>query len=59
MKIANIVKESLHIFWSTCEFPARYHTRIYVLHKITMALKFMSHINSDLPVPVKKLQTPG
>ena len=34
-------------------------TRIYVLHKITIALKFMSYINSDLPVPVKKLQTPG
>ena len=34
-------------------------TRIYVLHKITIALKFMSYINSDLPVPVKKLQAPG
>ena len=34
-------------------------TRIYVLHKITIALKFMSYINSDLPVPVKKLQATG
>ena len=34
-------------------------TRIYVLHKITIALKFMSYINSDLPIPAKKLQTPG
>ena len=32
-------------------------TRIYVLHKITIALKFMSYINSDLPIPAKKLQT--
>ena len=34
-------------------------TRIYVLHKITIALKFMSYINSDLPIPTKKLKTPG
>ena len=34
-------------------------TRIYVLHKITIALKFMSYINSDLQIPTKKLQTPG
>ena len=34
-------------------------TRIYVLHKITIALKFMSYINSDVPIPAKKLQTPG
>ena len=34
-------------------------TRIYVLHKITIALKFMSYINSDLKIPAKKLQTPG
>ena len=34
-------------------------TRIYVLHKITIALKFMSCINSDLLIPAKKLQTPG
>ena len=34
-------------------------TRIYVLHKITIALKFMSYINSDLQIPAKKLQTPG
>ena len=34
-------------------------TRIYVLHKITIALKFMSYINSELPVPVRKLITPG
>ena len=34
-------------------------TRIYVLHKITIALKFMSYINSNLPIPAKKLQTPG
>ena len=34
-------------------------TRIYVLHKITIALKFISYINSDLPIPAKKLQTPG
>ena len=34
-------------------------TRIYVLHKITIALKFMFYINSDLPIPAKKLQTPG
>ena len=27
--------------------------------KITIALKFMSYINSDLPIPAKKLQTPG
>ena len=29
---------------------------IYALHKITIGLKFMSYINSDLPVPVKKPQ---
>ena len=29
----------------------------FVLHKITISLKFMSYINSDLPVPAKKLQT--
>ena len=34
-------------------------TRIYVLHKITIPLKFMSYINSDLLILVKKLQTPG
>ena len=34
-------------------------TRIYVLHKITIALKFMSYINSDLQIPAKKMQTPG
>ena len=34
-------------------------TRIYVLQKITIALKFMSDINSDLPIPAKNLQTPG
>ena len=34
-------------------------TRIYVLHKNTIALKFMSLVNSDLPIPAKKLQTPG
>ena len=34
-------------------------TSIYVLHKITIALKFMSYINSDLQIPAKKLQTPG
>ena len=34
-------------------------TRIYVLHKIMIALKFMSYINSDLPIPAKKLQTRG
>ena len=34
-------------------------TRIYVLHKITIALKFISYINSDLLIPAKKLQTPG
>ena len=33
--------------------------RIYVLHKITIVLKFMSYINSDLHIPAKKLQTPG
>ena len=33
-------------------------TRIYVLHKITIELKFMSCINSDLLIPEKKLQTP-
>ena len=33
--------------------------RIYVLHKITIALKFMSYINSDLQIHAKKLQTPG
>ena len=31
----------------------------FVPHKITIALKFMSYINSDLPIPAKKLQTPG
>ena len=30
-----------------------------VLHKITIALKFISYINSDLLIPAKKLQTPG
>ena len=34
-------------------------TRIYVLHKITIALKFMSYINSDLLIPARKLETPG
>ena len=34
-------------------------TKIYDLHKITIALKFMSYINFDLPIPAKKLQTPG
>ena len=34
-------------------------TRIYVQHKITIALKFMSYINSDLQIPAKKLETPG
>ena len=29
--------------------------RIYVLRKITIELKFMSYINSDLPIPAKKL----
>ena len=28
-------------------------TGIYVLHKITIALKFMSYINSDLLIPAK------
>ena len=32
---------------------AHYH------NKITIALKFMSYIDSDLPIPAKKLQTPG
>ena len=32
-------------------------TKIYVLHKITIPLKFMSYVNSDLPIPAKKLQT--
>ena len=27
------------------------NTRIYVPHKITIALKFMSYINSDLLIP--------
>ena len=31
-------------------------TRIYVLHKIMIALKFMFYINSDLPIPAKKPQ---
>ena len=34
-------------------------TRIYVQYKITIALKFMSSINSDLLIPAEKLQTPG
>ena len=34
-------------------------TRIYVLYKTTIALKFMSYINSDLLIPAKKLQTQG
>ena len=34
-------------------------TKIYGLHKITIALKFMFYINSDFPIPTKKLQTPG
>ena len=29
-------------------------TRIYFLHKITIALKFMSYINSDLPIPPRE-----
>ena len=33
-------------------------TRIYALHEITIALKFMSCVNSDLPIPAKKMQTP-
>ena len=33
--------------------------RIYVLHKITIALKFMFYMNSDLLILAKKLQTPG
>ena len=43
----------------TCFFQPVIRTRIYVLHKITIALKFMSYINSDFPIPAKKLQTPG
>ena len=31
-------------------------TRIYVQHKITIALKFLFYINSDLPIPAKKPQ---
>ena len=34
-------------------------TRIYVLHKITIALKLMSNITSDLLILEKKLQIPG
>ena len=34
-------------------------TRIHVLHKITIALEFMSYINSNLPIPADKLQIPG
>ena len=34
-------------------------SRIDVLYKIKIALKFMSYINSDLPIPAEKLQTPG
>ena len=34
-------------------------TRIYVLHKIAIALKCMSYKNSDLLITVKKLQNPG
>ena len=34
-------------------------TRIYVLLKITIALKFMFYINSDLLILAKKLETPG
>ena len=41
------------------EFQPVITTRIYVLYKITIALKFMSYINSDLQIPAKKLQTPG
>ena len=44
------------LYW---EFQPVITTRIYVLHKITIALKFMSYINSDLQIPAKKLQTPG
>ena len=50
------VRDHCHV---TGKFQPVITTRIYVLHKITIALKFMSYINSDLPVPVKKLQTPG
>ena len=39
------------------KLSGRYHN--YVLHKITIVLKFMSYMNSDLPVPLKKLQTLG
>ena len=31
-------------------------TRVYVLHKITIVLKFMSYINSNFLMPAKKLQ---
>ena len=41
---------------STGNFQPIITTRIYVLHKITTALKFMFYINSDLPIPAKKPQ---
>ena len=34
-------------------------TRIYALHKITIALKFMSYITSDLLIPSKKMEILG
>ena len=42
-----------------CIFQPVITTRIYALHNITIALKCMSYINSDLLIPAKKLQPPG
>ena len=41
---------------SNSKFQPVITTRIYVLHKITIALKFMFYINSDLLIPAKKPQ---
>ena len=48
-----------HEVYKVNKYQPVIRTRIYVLHKNTIALKFMSLVNSDLPIPAKKLQTPG
>ena len=54
-----LFKNKKHEVYKVNKYQPVITTRIYVLHNNTIALKFMSLINSDLPIPAKKLQTPG
>ena len=58
---SNIMKTFFNFIWGLQLLKKQpvITIRIYVLHKITIALKFMSYINSDFQIPAKKLQTPG